>query len=88
MLRELYMKTKRTNKKEQFGWACGYERIYGGYHADNERCICSSKNTFESVQDAARAAIKHRHTNSTYIYSNKKGYVGLAVGLHFNSAHK
>jgi len=43
---------KKMTKKEQFGWSCGYERIYGSYHA--------------------------------YVFSTKKGYVGLANGLYFN----
>lgn len=73
------------NKTEKYGWACGYERIYGSYHADNERCICKSKKQFDSIIDAARAGMQHHHPGSTYVFSHKKGYVGLCEGLNFNS---
>jgi hypothetical protein len=75
---------KKITKKEQFGWSCGYERIYGSYHADNERCMCNSDKMFDTILEAARAGLEHKHKDSTYVFSTKKGYVGLANGLYFN----
>lgn len=75
--------------KEKFEWSCGYERIYGSYHADNERCNCRSKKLYDSKEDAARAGLRHKaHPNSVGIVSSKTGYVGLAVGINFNSPKK
>lgn len=71
-------------KTEKYSWACGYERIYGSYHADNERCNCKSNKQFNSIVEAAKAGLEHYHRGSTYVYSEKKGYVGLSEGLYFN----
>lgn len=70
--------------KEQYGWRCGYERIYGNFHADNERCNCSSEKMYTSIDDALTDALQHTHRNSVYIYSSTRGYIGLAEGLNFN----
>jgi hypothetical protein len=72
---------------EQFGWTCGYEQIYGNYQVGNDRCNCKSVKTFDLLQDAVKDAINHCHTNYTYIHSDKRGYVGLAVGLNFHDVH-
>lgn len=72
------------NKKEKYGWACGYEKIYGSYHADNERCGCRGKKMFDIKENAVRASLKHNHADSVYIFSSKKGYIGLSRGLQFN----
>jgi hypothetical protein len=70
-------------KKEKYGWACGYEKIYGSFHDDNERCTCKSRKLFDTKEDAIRASMKHVHSDSVYVYSANKGYVGLSVGLAF-----
>ena len=71
-------------KKNTYRWACGYEKVYGNFHADNERCLCRSKKGFDTILEAAREAMKHNHSCSTYVYSDK-GYIGLASGLYFNN---
>lgn len=74
------------NRKEKYGWACGHEKIYGSFHGDNERCLCRGTKMFGSKEDAIRASLRHRHPDSVYIYSSKKGYIGLSHGLYFNGA--
>ena len=69
---------------EKYGWACGYEKIYGSFHADNERCNCKSKQLFETKESAINASMRHTHADSVYVFSNKKGYIGLSSGLRFN----
>jgi collagenase-like PrtC family protease len=79
----MHMTTK--SKKEKFGWRCGYEKIYGGFHADNERCTSACRKKYDSLDDAIRAALQHKtHRSSVYVYSTKTGYIGLAEGLNFN----
>jgi hypothetical protein len=74
-------------QKEQFGWSCGYRRSYGNFHADNECCTCHSTKLYDTKEDAARAGLRHKlHPDSVYVYSTKTGYIGLAVGINFNSA--
>lgn len=73
-----------NSKKEKFGWRCGYERIYGSFHVDNERCDCKGHKLFESKEDAIRSSLNHSHSDSVYVYSNKTGYVGCSRGLLFN----
>ena len=70
--------------KKQYGWRCGYEKVYGSFHGDNERCTCSSSKMYESMNDAVTAALRHTHRNSVYIYSSTQGDIGLAEGLNFN----
>ena len=70
--------------KKQYGWRCGYEKVYGSFHGDNERCTCSSSKMYESMNDAVTAALRHTHRHSVYVYSSKRGYIGLAEGLNFN----
>lgn len=72
--------------KEQFGWSCGYERIYGNSLPDNERCRCHSSKLYDNKEEAARAGLRHKaHPESVCVYSTKSGYIGLAVGINFNS---
>jgi hypothetical protein len=74
-------------QKEQFGWSCGYERIHGNFHPDNERCRCQSTKLYATKEEAARAGLRHKpHPDSVGVYSTIKGYVGLATGINFNSA--
>jgi len=74
-----------NSKKEKFGWRCGYERIYGSFHADNERCDCKSEKFFDNKNDAIRDSLKnHEHKDSVYVFSTCTGYVGLSKGLQFN----
>lgn len=73
-------------RKEKFKWVCGYERIHGSFHPDNERCICHSKKLYDTKEEAARAGLRHNaHPHSVGVYSTITGYVGLAVGINFNS---
>lgn len=72
------------NRKEKYGWSCGYEKIYGSYHADNERCLCKGKTMFKSKEDAILASLDHSHNDSVFVYSTKTGYIGLSKGLLFN----
>jgi hypothetical protein len=73
-------------QKEKFQWSCGYEKIYGNFHADNERCRHHSKKLFDTKEDAARAGLRHKeHLDSVFVHSTISGYVGLAVGITFNS---
>lgn len=74
-----------SRSKETFGWKCGYEKSYGNFHADNERCASECRETFTTIGDAIRAGLSHKeHRDSVYIYSSKTGYIGLAEGLNFN----
>jgi hypothetical protein len=74
-----------SRSKETFGWKCGHEKIYGSFHADNERCEVGCRKTFANINDAIRAGLNHKHHfDSVYIYSSKTGYIGLAEGLNFN----
>lgn len=73
-----------AKSKETYGWKCGYEKVYGSFHGDNERCTCSSSKMYESMNDAVTAALRHTHRHSVYVYSSKRGYIGLAEGLNFN----
>lgn len=73
------------SKKEKFGWRCGYNKIYGSFHADNERCSSACRKEYDKLDDAVRAALQHKtHRCSVYVYSNKTGYIGLAERLNFN----
>ena len=74
-------------KHEKFGWSCGYERIYGNFHADNERCVCRSKKMYDTKEDAARAGLRYHkvHSDDVAVYSDTTGYIGLATGINFNS---
>lgn len=73
-------------KKEEFGWSCGYERIHGNYHPDNERCMCKSSKLYATKEEAARAGLRHKaHPHSVGVWSTIKGYIGLAVGINFNA---
>lgn len=80
----MHTNTNKSNK-ETFGWRCGHEKIYGSFHGDNERCTSHGRKMFVDVNDAIRAGLNHKqHRGSVYIYSSKKGYIGLAEGLNFN----
>lgn len=72
---------------EKFGWICGYEHINGSFHADHERCTAHSIKLYDRKEDAASAALKYhkKHSDSVAVYSTTKGYIGLAVGLNFNT---
>jgi len=73
------------SKHETFGWKCGYEKIYGNSHADNERCTSECRKMYDNINDAIRSGLNHKHhRESVYIYSSKNGYIGLAEGLNFN----
>lgn len=79
----MYMTTK--SKKEKFGWRCGYEKIYGSFHADNERCTSVCRKEYDTIEDAIESSLHHKqHRSSVYVYSTKSGYIGLAEGLNFN----
>ena len=76
---------KRTSKKG-FGWTCGYEKCYGSFHPDNERCNAHSKKHFNTKEDAARAALNahSEHSRDLNVFSYSKGYVGMAEGINFH----
>ena len=77
----------KTKSKKGFGWTCGYEKCYGNYHPDNERCSARSRKHFDTQEDAARAALNAHgtHARDLCVYSHKNGYVGTAVGLNFHN---
>lgn len=79
------MKNKRT-RKEKFGWSCQWARIYGSFHADNERCSAHCRKEFDSKEDAARAALNAhpQHRKDLCVWSTKTGYIGLAEGINFH----
>jgi len=80
------MKTNKKHKKG-YGWRCGFEKIYGSFHADNERCYARSRKSFNSPEDAARAGLSTHscHSKNVYVFHHgRKGYIGNAVGINFH----
>lgn len=66
----------KTKKKETFGWRCGYEKIYGSFHGDNERCGKGCRKKFDTLDAAIKAGTRHTvHSGHVYVYSNKTGYI-------------
>ncbi len=67
-------------KKETFGWRCGYGKIYGSFHADNERCGKRCRKEFSTLDDAIKAGKRHtEHSDHIYVYSNKTGFIKYLI---------
>ena len=75
--------------KEQFSWFCGFEHVdHFGPSGERrtKRCHCRSKKMYDTKEEAAQAGVRHvTHPHSVAVWSTKKGYIGLAIGIHFNA---
>lgn len=69
-----------------YNWACGYQCIVPFDNAIDEKCNCHD-GPFPTLEKAISDALKNhnKHKCSIYIWSPTEGYIGLIVGLNFNS---
>jgi hypothetical protein len=69
---------------EKFKWFCGHKKISPTLPENNEICLSCSNKEYVLIFEAISDSLKHKHSNSVYIVSNKQGYLGLSCGLIFN----